>query len=574
MELIDQRTKKIMEECKEKARTAGLQLHGETLEYIVSNKELTELMAKMMIPTLYDYWVHDVEIIKDKWIYDAYPHNPYETVINTRPAISFYNDNNPDWLNIMIFYHVLGHIDFMQNNVFFKNTWDDDFCGQALADMRLLNRIREEMGEKKRWVDYVIEFAKGVDNLVGYYAELEEDNKEQTQEIFGKFSNKANFYFGEFLRYLYEKKEIEMKFYYDEIERYNACIEKFKPKQGEATFFDDWNFRSKFPEFPKVFEKRQKKQRKKQKSKSKDILQYLMEHSEFLDKEQNKWMKDVIGVVRKTSLYFQPQFRDRICNEGWASLWHERLFLADEKISGHEINYARLNAGIMVNPKTGFNPYAVGKMLFEFIEEMAKKGKLSYAFQMIKDSEDRKKYDKKTGEEYGKKILFEARRNFNDYLFVNFLSDEDFQDFVNKHKLFVAGQRFNPRKGVIEIYIKSRKGKDYRDMLNRFLYHPPYIVINEQKAEEGELYLDHIFEGRTLVTRYIPAVLKGLAYLWSGPIKLETTEFKVEKPKLAYQHSFWGVIKTNTEKKPETKRERVVYTVSDGVLNREVLGEN
>ena len=178
MELISQHAKRIMEECKIRARATGLDIKGETLEYIINNQDMIELSPKIMIPTLYDYWVHDVEVIRDKWVYDVSPHNPYETVINTRPAISFYNDNNPDWLNTMIFYHVLGHIDFFQNNIFYKKTWNDDFCGQALADKRILNRIREEMGPDKRWVDYVIEFARGVDNLVGYYPELEAAEKD------------------------------------------------------------------------------------------------------------------------------------------------------------------------------------------------------------------------------------------------------------------------------------------------------------------------------------------------------------------------------------------------------------
>ena len=92
-------------------------------------------------------------------------------MINTRPAISFYNDNNPDWLNVMIFYHVLGHIDFFQNNLYFRHTWDDDFTGQALADKRAIAKLRSEKG---RWVDYVIEFARSLDNLVDYHGLLAE----------------------------------------------------------------------------------------------------------------------------------------------------------------------------------------------------------------------------------------------------------------------------------------------------------------------------------------------------------------------------------------------------------------
>jgi len=174
MELIDQHTKKIMEGCKERALNAGLRFQTETLEYIVTNRDLLELSPKLMIPTLYDYWVHDVEVLKEKGRYELYPGNPYETVINTRPAISYYNDNNRDWLNVMIFYHVLAHIDFFQNNLYFRHTWDYDFTGQALSDKRLIAKLRSEKG---RWVDYVIEFARGIDNLIGYHDELSRLNR-------------------------------------------------------------------------------------------------------------------------------------------------------------------------------------------------------------------------------------------------------------------------------------------------------------------------------------------------------------------------------------------------------------
>ncbi len=64
-------TKAIMEGCKERARDAGLRFQDETLEYIVTNRDLIELSPKIMIPTLYDYWVHDVEVLKEKGKYPA-----------------------------------------------------------------------------------------------------------------------------------------------------------------------------------------------------------------------------------------------------------------------------------------------------------------------------------------------------------------------------------------------------------------------------------------------------------------------------------------------------------------------
>src|SRR3989344_5084619 len=232
MELLDRAAKKDMEECKKRARAAGLVFPDDTLEYFVTNRDMLELSPKVMIPTLYDHWIQDLEVVRSKWIYEAFPRNPYETVINTRPPISFYNADNADWLNVMIFYHVLAHIDFFQNNVFFRKTWDDDFCGQALADKRLIDSIRGELGSEKRWVDYIIEFAKNIENLVGYYRELDESDKQDAPGLFGKISERMDFYFSRFLKERYEAKSIESKFYYDEIERYNRC-------RNEIAFFED-----------------------------------------------------------------------------------------------------------------------------------------------------------------------------------------------------------------------------------------------------------------------------------------------------------------------------------------------
>lgn len=554
MELLNQKMKAEMEECKKRAKAVGLQFPDNTLEYIVTNQNLLELSPKIMIPTLYDHWGQEVARIRNKWIYEVFPHNPYETVINTRPPISFYNADNADWLNVMIFYHVLAHIDFFQNNVFYRKTWDDDFCGQALADKRLIDRIRGELGAEKRWVDYVIEFANNIENLVGYYQELEAADGQDAPGLFGRISEKIDFYFGRFLQERCSAGTVEQQFYYDEIKRYNQC-------RDEISFFEDNYFRSKFPEFNDIFRKWKEK---KQKPKSKDILEYLMQESEFLNKEKNEWMKDVIQVIRRTSLYFQPQIRTKICNEGWASLWDERFYIPDPRIETHEVDYAISESGVSSDRRVGLNVYAIGKHLWEFIEELARKGKLSPEYQLIKDIEVRKHYDKNLGDDYGRKALFEARKYFDDYLLINFLSDDDFQDFVNKYKLWTVGIRpSSERWDRAEVYIKNKSGKYYRNLLNKALYHPPNIDY-ETKSKNGQLYLDHKYEGRTFHTKFIPAVLIGLEFFWGKPVKLETTEYELKNPNYYWWYRSWG-------EEPEYIKVRVLYTCKDKKIERRVL---
>ena len=552
MELIDQHSKKIMEGCKERAREAGLRFCDESLEYIVTNRDLLELGPKGMIPTLYDYWVHDVEVLKEKGKYELYPGNPYETVINTRPAISFYNDNNPDWLNVMIFYHVLGHIDFFQNNLYFRHTWDYDFTGEALSDKRMIAKLRSDHG---RWVDYVIEFSRGIDNLVGYFEEVSHCYRPQKAVR----PSKLDFYFDVFLQ---TEKKVHITEYIKEIERYNECVREHGKTTGQQDFFAEVDRR--YPEFQSLFAKSLA-----EKSKRKmDLMQYVMENSEFLNKEDNKWMKSVMQAVRKTSVFFQPQIRTKIMNEGWASYWHETLFLRDDRIKGHEVDFARVNAKVVSMPRVGLNPYALGMRLFHYIEEIGDKGKYSYQFQRLLDEYERDKFDVEAGK--GREFIFKIRENFSDFLFLNTFVDDD---FMKKNKLFVAGRRLNQQRMVWEYYVKSKKLKDYKKMLIDGLYHPPHVEIDEEKGKGKYLYLDHRFEGKPLITEYIPNTLMGIEYLWGGPVQLETNEVvSVGMPQQGrILPSLTPAAPAPEVQAPEIKWQRVVYTMEKRKLSKRAI---
>jgi len=260
-------------------------------------------------------------------------------------------------------------------------------------------------------------------------------------------------------------------------------------------------------------------------------------------------------VVRKTSVFFQPQIRTKIMNEGWASYWHEKLFLQDERIKGHEVDFARAHAGVASLPRVGLNPYALGMHLFYYIEEIANKGKYSIEFRRLLDADKRDKFDAGTGQ--GQNFIFKVRENLSDFLFVNTFVD---QDFVTRNKLFVAGRRLNKDKMVWEFYVKSRKAEDYRKMLLDTLYHPPHIEVEPEKGKNKTLYLVHRFEEKPLVKEFIANTMMGLEYLWGGPVKLETSEVV----------SVTGSsTPTKEEKKePEIKWQRVLYTMENRKLSK------
>jgi len=502
MELISQHAKKIMEGCKERARDVGLQFQDDSLEYIVTNRDILELTPKTMIPTLYDYWVQDVEVLREAGRYELFPSNPYETVINTRPPISFYNDNNPDWLNVMIFYHVISHIDFFQNNLFFKHTWDYDFTNKALSDKRLITQLRSEKG---RWVDYVIEFSKSIDNLVSYFAVM----SKHEQLPSARTMSAVDYYFDVFLQ---EEIAVSVSDYVKEIERYNSLLAEQEDTR-EQLFLEE--VKSKYAEFESFLKKYQDS--KDLAEDRFDLLEFIMEHSQFLNKEENKWMKMVIEVIRNTSLYFQPQIRTKILNEGWASFWHEERFLHDNRIRGHEIDFAAVNAKVTSMRRVGLNPYALGMRLFSFVESLADRGRISIDYDRLRDRDKRKTFDSGSGK--GRDFIFNIRKTYCDSMFI---SDFINQDFVDEHQLFVAGRRLNEARMTWEYYVKSRRAEDYREMVLDSLYHPPAMEF--EVTDDNHLHLKHLFEGKPLVRDYIAGTMLGIEFLWGAPIILDTSE--------------------------------------------------
>ena len=549
MELISQHVKGIMEECKLRAQDQGLKFDDETLEYIVTNRDMIELSPKVMIPTLYDYWVHDVRVLSGKGMYEAYPSNPYETVINTRPAISFYNDNNPDWLNVMIFYHVLGHIDFFQNNLFYKNTWEIDLTGQALSDKRLIAQLRSEKG---RWVDYAIEFSRGIDNLVGYQKELSHTimNGSRVCPLGCRQLSKIDFYFDIFLQKI---KNVSHNKYLKEITRFNFV------QKGNEDFFSQ--VLSKYPEFEELYKKEASIKRKPEL----DVMGYILENSSFLKEDENNWIKSVIQIVKNTSLYFQPQIRTKIMNEGWASYWHEYLFMRDDRICGHESDFAKVNASVTSMPKVGLNPYALGMRIFEHIKDMEDKGRYCFDYMFLKDEIGKKTYNqnKNSGDEF----ILKVRENFNDFTFINTFID---QEFVSRYNLFVAGKTFNSSRMSWEYYIKSKNAQDYKEMIIDTLYHPPEIFVDIAGTKDGILCLNHKFENKPLKMDYIENTMMGIEYLWGGPVHLETSEPATSGQTATNYANFWdpGSPKTNKDKLTPVKWKRMVYMIENRKLSK------
>ncbi len=106
----------------------------------------------------------------------------------------------------------------------------------------MIARLRSEKG---RWLDYVIEFSRGIDNLVGYYQELSQLDRPKKEP----WQLKIDYYFDVFLQ---KELKTPVQDYLKEIDAYNALIRE-DHRQGTQDFFS--RVAGKYPDFEEKFKK-------------------------------------------------------------------------------------------------------------------------------------------------------------------------------------------------------------------------------------------------------------------------------------------------------------------------------
>jgi len=74
------------------------------------------------LPGRYSHWTFGKAYHKMKTMYDFGLSKIYEVVINSNPAYAFLLENNSLLQNKLVIAHVLGHVDFFKNNVWFSQT--------------------------------------------------------------------------------------------------------------------------------------------------------------------------------------------------------------------------------------------------------------------------------------------------------------------------------------------------------------------------------------------------------------------------------------------------------------------
>lgn len=273
------------------------------------------------LPGRYSHWTFGKAYHRMKTMYDFGLSKIYEVVINTNPSYGFLLETNSPIQNKLVMAHVLGHVDFFKNNVYFSKT-----------NRRMVESVSTHSG---RMTEYEFKYGrKTVERLLDAVLAIEE--------------------------------HIDPNFF---IKRPNPQSPRPQPiKRAEGRYDDLWRMGEKeaAPEEVSATPARQDH------LPEKDIIYYIMRHSPHLQ----PWQRDVMAMMHEEMEYFIPQMQTKTMNEGWASYWHARIMRELDLTDSEHMEFAELHSGV-VSPHLGqLNPYYLGYKIFEDIERRAGREKI------------------------------------------------------------------------------------------------------------------------------------------------------------------------------------------------------
>lgn len=430
------------------------------------------------LPVRHSHWTYGRAYRQLKTQYDYGLSSIYELVINSDPSQAFLLETNPPIINTLVMAHVLGHTDFFKNNYLFLPTKRDM---PYLASVRAARIEQHEKThgrmEVEKFLDAALAIAEYIDPDPNKLFRI--SKSEQLQIWREEFRQR-------------QLQQTRQKTDFDDIFGFNTT-----PKQNTQKTMP-------IPLDPEQ-----------------DILGFISDFAPYLE----PWQRDVIDIVRDESLYFRPQMRSKIMNEGWASFWHQRIMreMAKRKYirDDQEEAWWKLNAGVLAASKLRLNPYHFGVTMFEYIEAYYN-GTISDDEKRWLEHNDFPVYTKFTGpiqESPGRKKVFEVRRNHEDLSFIM----EHFNHIVAARMGMYVYEKTESDTET-DYVVVDKDWTQIRQVLTAQLTNsgfPNLAVIDGDHRGGGELYLKHFFQ-QPLDQEYLKKTLPYIYYLWQRPVHLET----------------------------------------------------
>jgi len=277
------------------------------------------------LPGRYSHWTFGKAYHRMKTMYDFALSKIYEVVINTNPAYGFLLETNSPVQNKMVIAHVLGHVDFFKNNVYFSKTNRRMVESVSTHAQRMMNyEFRYGRKTVEKFLDAVLAIEEHIDP--NFFIRREISAEEEKHRA--------------------EQRPREGR--YDDLWGLDKSASPSGPSVpaakvlGQLSRKDQMQGADATPQHERVPQK--------------DIVYYLMKNSPTL----SPWQRDVMAMVHEEVEYFIPQMQTKIMNEGWASFWHARIMRELDLSDNDHIEFADLHSGVVSPQKGKLNPYYLG----------------------------------------------------------------------------------------------------------------------------------------------------------------------------------------------------------------------
>lgn len=451
---------KALEQIWEIAKRNGLDPYPTRFE-IVPSTVMYEI-GSYALPGRYSHWSFGKAYHRMKTMYDFGLSRIYEVVINTNPAYAFLMETNSPIQNKLVIAHVLGHVDFFKNNVYFSQT-NRRMIDEVSIHAQRISEYEFQHGRKtvEEFLDSVLSIEEHID---------------------------PNFFIKKERNVVVDKKK-----------------KKGKKKEGRYDDLLNLEIKQKRAEEEKNKDKNKKEAKPREKNPllpEKDLIYFIMNNSPTLD----PWQRDIMAMIHQEMEYFVPQMQTKIMNEGWASYWHSRIMRELDLPDNDHIEFAELHSSVVSPHKNQLNPYFLGYRIFEDIEKRWNNP----------TAEERKLYNRQGNE--GRAKIFEVRELDND---ISFLRNYLTEDLCEELDLFVFELVDDE-----EWTITEKKWERVRDTLVASMtnFGFPYIeVADDDYNSNRELFLKHRYEGTELDLKYARRVLEHVYKLWGRTVHIETT---------------------------------------------------
>ena len=211
---------------------------------------------------------------------------------------------------------------------------------------------------------------------------------------------------------------------------------------------------------------------------------------EYAPEKFEDWQLDIFDVIHRESLYFIPQIKTKILNEGWASFWHYKILHELSLEDGFHLPFLQMHNAVVRPHIGGLNPYHIGFYIFQKLEK-----------------------------EYGLEKCFEVREIHDDVAACRLFLDEE---AIRELNIFAYVRKKDGETVISEVADEDDWKTVRNEMIKSIGVNSIPQIYVERVEKDGTLILKHEYDGRDLELEHAEKVVTHIKNIWKSGVRLYT----------------------------------------------------